>query len=234
MFESELRRGLISMSDITSEENLPRILKRLAYSSLDDLFAAIGYGGASAQKAANKVKDELRTIEKSRKKDDLDISPAKIQKKTKPVHGIVVEGLDNCLIKFSRCCTPVPGDDIAGFITRGFGISVHRKDCKNYLKSITNPDEKDRWINVEWATDDFETYNTSLTITAHERSGLVMDVATVLSSTNTKMTTFNARDVNGMSIVFLTLELHNNRELRTLITKLSAISGVTHVERNGG
>jgi len=236
MFEGELRRNLISMSDVTSEENLPRILKRLSYTSLDDLFAAIGYGGASAQKAANKVKDEIRTIEKARKKDDLDLPASKAApKKSKPVNGVVVEGLDNCLIKFSRCCTPVPGDDIIGFITRGFGVSVHRKDCKNYIKSASTPEEKDRWITVEWANSEFETYTTSLTITSRERSGLVMDIATILSSANIKMTSFNGKDVgNGLSVVTLALELHNNTELRTVITKLSSIPGVTGVARNGG
>lgn len=234
MLEAELRRNLLSLSDVTADENLPRILKRLAHANLDDLLAAIGYGGASAQKAANKIKDEIRTIEKARKKDELELPVSKPQKKQKPVHGVVVEGLDNCLIKFSRCCTPVPGDEIIGYITRGFGVSVHRKDCKNYIKSASTPEEKDRWINVEWANTDLETYNTSLTIISRERSGLVMDIATILSAANIKMTTFNAKDVNGQSVVFLALELHNSHELNTVITKLSAVSGVLRVERNGG
>ena len=236
MFESELRRALISIQDVTSDELLPRILKRLAYPTLDDLYAAIGYGGASAQKAVNKIKDEVRTVEKSRKKDEAEIpaaAPKSQQKNRKPVSGVVVEGIDNCLVKFSRCCTPVPGDEIAGFITRGFGVSVHRKDCNNYIKSIANPEEKQRWIGVEWANSEHETFSTTLHVTSRERSGLVMDIATVLNSANVKMSSLSARDEgNGISTAVLSLNVKNSAELRLVMTKLSSISGVTEVTRN--
>ena len=235
MLEAELRRALIPIHEISGDEFLPRILKRLSYSTLDDLYAAIGYGGASAQKCANKIKDEIRTIEKTRKKDEAELTaqPPKRPKNGKPDSGVVVQGLDNCLVKFSRCCTPVPGDDIIGFITRGFGVSVHRKDCQNYLKSINNPEERQRWIGVEWANSDTETFTTSLYITARERSGLVMDIITILNASNIKMTSFTARDVgNGVSTASVSLSVKNNTELRTVMARLSNISGVTSVARN--
>ncbi len=236
MFEEELRRAGIPMQDVTNDENLPRILKRVAYPNLDDLFAAIGYGGASAQKSVNKIREELRTIEKA-KKSDLETvltqqQPKPAPKKEHPVHGIVVEGVDNCLVKFSRCCTPVPGDDIVGFITRGFGVSVHRRDCKNYIRSVSNPEEKDRWINVKWANTDSEKYTTAIHITAKERSGLVMDIAMVLNSANLKITSFNARDVgNGMSTATVVLGVRNSIELKSTMAKLNSIKGVTEVTR---
>ncbi len=236
MFEEELRRAGIPMQDVTNDENLPRILKRVAYPNLDDLFAAIGYGGASAQKSVNKIREELRTIEKA-KKSDLETvltqqKPKPAPKKEHPVHGIVVEGVDNCLVKFSRCCTPVPGDDIVGFITRGFGVSVHRRDCKNYIRSVSNPEEKDRWINVKWANTDSEKYTTAIHITAKERSGLVMDIAMVLNSANLKITSFNARDVgNGMSTATVVLGVRNSIELKSTMAKLNSIKGVTEVTR---
>ena len=236
MFEGELKRAGISYADVMSNEIQPRILKRLAYLNMDDFFAAIGYGGVSAQKSVNKIKDELRAIEKTRKKDDTEFTnnPHPVQNQH-AVNGVVVEGLDNCLVKFSRCCTPVPGDEIVGFITRGFGVSVHRKDCKNYLRALDDENEKSRWIGVEWANSESDRFATTLHITARERSGLVMDIATVLNSANIKMTSFNARDVgDGYSTASVSLEVKNSDELRTVISRLSSIKSVTNVTRSDG
>ena len=113
------------------------------------------------------------------------------------VHGILVEGLDNCLIKFSRCCTPVPGDSIIGFITRGAGVSIHRTDCENYLASRDNPETAGRWIRVSWAERTTDAYSTTLMMLSAQRSGLVMDVATALNTLNAKVRTLTARDVDS-------------------------------------
>ncbi len=236
MFEAELKRQMLPTSLVFSEELLPRILKKLSYLNLDDLYAAIGYGGASAQKSVNKIRDEVRAAEKARKKEEpaaQPAQPAKPKVKSHPVNGVVVEGLDNCLVKFSRCCSPVPGDDIIGFITRGFGVSVHRKDCVNYLQSLNNPEEANRWIGVEWANNDSDTYTTTLHITAKERGGLVVDIASVVSAAKIRMTSFSARDIgDGLSTASVTLEVRNSTELSTVIHRLSAVSGVTEVRRS--
>ncbi len=235
MFESELKRQQLSAASVFSEEMLPKILKKLTYTSLDDMFAAIGYGGASAQKAVNKIRDEVRAAEKAKKKDETQSQPIVPKPKTKahPVNGVVVEGVDNCLVKFARCCTPVPGDAIIGFITRGFGVSVHRKDCVNYLQSSAQPEEQGRWIGVEWANSESDTYSTNLFITAKERGGLVMDIAGVVSSAKIKMTSFSARDVGeGLSTASITLEVKGSNELASVMNRLSAISGVTEVRRS--
>lgn len=119
------------------DEILPLILKRLAFTSLDDLYATIGYGGVTATRTVNRIRDEILRNQKANQKNAIDrINEAAERRNKRPrhaVHGILVEGLDNCLIKFSRCCTPVPGDGIIGFITRGAGVSIHRTDCENYL-----------------------------------------------------------------------------------------------------
>ena len=236
MFEAELKRQQLPTSLVFSEEMLPRILKKLAYLNLDDLYAAIGYGGASAQKSVNKIRDEVKAAEKARKKEEpaaQPAQPAKPKTRSHPVNGVVVEGLDNCLVKFSRCCSPVPGDDIIGFITRGFGVSVHRKDCVNYLQSAGKPEEADRWIGVEWANNESDTYTTTLHITAKERGGLVVDIASVVSSAKIKMTSFSARDVgDGLSTASVTLEVRNSTELNNVIHRLSTVSGVTEVRRS--
>ena len=234
-FESELRRAMISMSDITADDVLPRVLKRLSFPSLEEVYAAIGYGGISAQKTVNRIKDELLTIERAKKKAETDgITPTSQQAEpaARPVHGVVIEGVDNCLVKFAHCCTPIPGDEIAGFITRGFGISIHRRDCKNYLSSIEKPDERPRWLNVQWANSASDVYQTSVYITAKDRTGLIMDVAMVLSTLNVKTSAFSARKVtDGNAVLSMTLDLRDRRELDATMARLNAVPGVITVKR---
>ncbi len=235
MFESELRRINLQMSDIIREDVLPRVLKKLAFPSLDELYAAIGYGGLSAQKAVNRIRDELRSIDRARRKDDTDELGFEFRpgKKSKPIHGIMVEGLDNCLVKFARCCTPVPGDDAIGFITRGYGVSVHRKDCKNYLKSVENAEEEGRWVNVDWANSDSDVYSTTLNITARERSGIVMDIATILNSMKIRMTSFSAKDVTGgITTATVVIEVKDREELNAAIARLATINGLIEIKRS--
>ncbi len=235
-FEAELRRAFVSMSDIIREDVLPRILKKLSFPSLEDLYAAIGYGGISAQKSVNRIRDELRAIDRAKKKDDpdaLSFEP-RSDKKLKPIHGILVEGIDNCLVKFARCCTPVPGDEAIGFITRGFGVSVHRKDCKNYQKSIEDPEEAGRWVRVNWANSDSDVYSTALYLTIRERSGIVMDVATILNGLKIKMTSLSARDMGSITTVSIVMEVKNREELNTAIARLSSLAGVLEIKRSDG
>ena len=156
------------------------------------------------------------------------------QKKVKPVHGVLVEGLDNCLIKFSRCCTPIPGDDIVGYITRGQGVSIHRTDCANYARREFKPEDIGRWINVSWADEIKESYATAITVVSRERNGLIMDIASIFNTLNTKVRTINARDTGDKSIVNITLETSGIDELRAVVNRISALPGVVEVKRNGG
>ncbi len=242
VFEAELKNKGLRMEDITDENILPQLLKKVSYSSLEEMYAAIGYGGMAATRAVNRIKDELarqhnaldkRTVldkvtEAAERREQL------AKKASKPVHGVLVEGLDNCLIKFSRCCTPVPGDDIIGYITRGQGVSIHRVDCENARRRAERPDEEGRWINVSWADEIRETYMTTLTVVSRERGGLVMDIATIMNALNTKVRSINARDTGDKSIVVITLESKGLDELKTVINRLQGISGVVEVNRNGG
>ena len=146
----------------------------------------------------------------------------------------MVQGLENCLVKFSRCCTPVPGDDIIGFITRGQGVSIHRKDCPNYLNRRQDPESQGRWINVAWASQITDSYVTTISISSKDRSGLVMDIATVLNALNAKVRNLSSRDVgSGLALTVLTLEVKSASELRYIMSKLNAIPGVSQVTRNG-
>ena len=239
MLEDELKHNGLTLDDAQDEETIAPILKRLSFGTIEDLYAAIGYGGVTATRVANRIRDELRT--KPDRKTALDkVSQAAVRrensaKKTgKPVHGILVEGLSNCLVKFSRCCTPVPGDDIVGFITRGQGVSIHRRDCTNCAQLMNQPENEGRWVGVSWAENITDSYVTTVTISSKDRSGLVMDIATVLNSLNAKVRSLTSRDTGaGLAVSTITLEVKNSGELRYIMGRLASIPGVSGVVRNG-
>jgi len=245
MFESELKRAGLTIAAITADEVLPHILKKVRFNSLDELYAAIGYGGMPSGKAVNRIREEMLRLgrqEKAAQKNTLlstDKAPTEIPKHPpKPQHsesGIVVEGLGNCLIKFSKCCSPVPGDPIVGFITRGYGVSVHRADCPNADPSLRKADESGRWVKVSWVEGSLPGYQTSLEISAKDRDGLTLDIAMALSSAKVKMSSLSARGMpDGYASVILALEVKNLDELTNVINKLGQISGVYQVKRANG
>ena len=248
MFESELKRAGIQLASITGEEVLPHLLKKVGSGSLDDLYAAIGYGGMTAQKAVNRIRDELLRINRDKTEKATAerlaaqttspqlSTPAKLIPGAKRSEsGIVVEGLDNCLVKFAKCCTPVPGDPVVGFITRGFGVSVHRQDCPNADPAKRKPEEAGRWVKVAWVESDQTSYQTSLEISAKDRDGLALDVTMALTAAKVKVSNFSARGLpDGYALVSIVLEVRDKTELTGLINKLSQISGVYQVRRATG
>ena len=240
MLEDELRHSGIPLEDALSEEIITPIMKRLSYNGLDDMYAAIGYGGIAVNRIVNKVRDELKNAQAEKKTAFDKISAAaerreqQARRNQKAIHGILVEGLDNCLVKFSRCCTPVPGDDVVGFITRGQGVSVHRCDCTNYLKSRESAENEGRWIHVSWADNITDSYLTTIIIAAKDRSGLVLDIATILNSINAKVRSLTARDIGyGSALTNVTLEVHSVMDLRYIMSRLLTVPGVQSVKRNG-
>lgn len=248
-FESELKHMGLSLAAITAEDVLPFVLKKVRFGTLDELYAAIGYGGMSAQKAVVRVKDELTRLNRLHaeqtaveKEAAEAIHPATGNPPPVPVKtgkhdqsGIIVEGIDNCLVKFAKCCTPVPGDPVVGFITRGFGVSVHRSDCPNAAPERRKPEEEGRWIHVHWAEGELSSYQTSLEIAAKDRDGLTLDVAMALSSAKVKTTSLSARSMpDGYATVNIVLEVKNQSELTAVINKLGQIQGVYQVKRAAG
>ena len=249
-FESELKHMGLSLAAITAEDVLPFVLKKVRFGTLDELYAAIGYGGMSAQKAVVRVKDELTRLNRlhaeqtaAAEKEAVEaIHPATGNPPPVPVKtgkhdqsGIIVEGIDNCLVKFAKCCTPVPGDPVVGFITRGFGVSVHRSDCPNAAPERRKPEEEGRWIHVHWAEGELSSYQTSLEIAAKDRDGLTLDVAMALSSAKVKTTSLSARSMpDGYATVNIVLEVKNQSELTAVINKLGQIQGVYQVKRAAG
>jgi (p)ppGpp synthetase, RelA/SpoT family len=244
-FEAELKHCGIPMKDVLDPENLPGLLKRVAYGSLDEMYAAIGYGGFSAQKAVNRMQSELARIQKQHALDRAAVVPVEgdpeavrpaVPKREKSEQGIVVEGLSNCLVKFSKCCTPVPGDEIIGFITRGYGVSVHRCDCPNAaLDRRSAPGQEGRWIKVSWGSDTNESYPTSLELVCKDRPNLMLDISAALSSTNTRVSALNLRTSEDQFAIFhLEIDVHDGRQLRDVMNKLNQISGVLQVTRPAG
>ena len=248
-FESELKHMGLSLAAITAEDVLPFVLKKVRFGTLDELYAAIGYGGMSAQKAVVRVKDELTRLNRlhaeqtaAEREAAEAIHPATGNPPPVPVKtgkhdqsGIIVEGIDNCLVKFAKCCTPVPGDPVVGFITRGFGVSVHRSDCPNAAPERRKPEEEGRWIHVHWAEGELSAYQTSLEIAAKDRDGLTLDVAMALSAAKVKTTSLSARSMpDGYATVNIVLEVKNQSELTAVINKLGQIQGVYQVKRAAG
>ncbi|MBQ3356916.1 MAG: bifunctional (p)ppGpp synthetase/guanosine-3',5'-bis(diphosphate) 3'-pyrophosphohydrolase [Oscillospiraceae bacterium] len=228
-FEGELRRAGISPSVLQDQELLPTLLKKLAFESLDDMYAAIGYGGLTAVKAFGRVREELT---KANRKKDTPKTPT--QTAAKPSShkdsGVVVEDIESVMIKFSRCCTPVPGDEIIGFITKGYGVSVHRRDCRNV--NLNDPKMAGRWVRVSWSAEEDKPFSTTFEIDSIDRDGIWIDIATVLNSSKVRVSEISARELSanhGRAIV--TFEVKNVQELETIRNKMRQIDGVLDVRR---
>ena len=226
-FDAELRHIGVDPDLIQNDDVLPLVLKKVGFECLDDMYAAIGYGGLTAAKAVGRIRDDLTKASRS-------LAPKPLMRQETPAvnaSGVIVEDIGSCMIKFSRCCTPVPGDEIIGFITKGYGVSVHRKDCPN-AKSAQDPAQKGRWVKVTWAEAPDALFSTSLEIEADDRDGLMLDVATILTSLRLRTSEMSARSVGGgTAIVCLRFGVHNLTELENVRTRLRGISGVHNVER---
>ncbi len=255
MFESELKHAGLSLGAITANSDLLDVLlKRVRCGQLDELYAAIGYGGLSAQKAAARIKEEMTRLGRlERQKAEQEaiqasistgetVYPSSTYKNSiltprKSNSGIIVAGLDNCMVKFSKCCTPVPGDPVVGFITKGYGVSIHRQDCPNADPARRKPEEEGRWVKVSWAENAVAEagYRTSIEISAKDRDGLALDVAMALSAVKVKVNNLSARSQpDGYAMIYLELAVKDQKELTGVINKLSQISGVFLVKRAGG
>ena len=243
-FESELKRTGVPLKELLADDNVNNVLKKLSFNSVDDMYAAIGYGGVTALKVIGRLREDIQRIlhqHQAERQAEVpvagqpDVMRPAVPKRTRGEHGIIVEGLSNCLVKFSKCCSPVPGDDIVGFITRGYGVSVHRSDCPNVLRSKDNPAETGRWIRVSWADKTTESYHTALQVVAKDRISLIVDVSTVLSATKTRVMSMNARSTpDGFALLDLGLEIGSKEQLKTVMNRLEQIQGVMKVTRPAG
>ncbi len=237
MLEKELKRLGLTQLSLDSEDYISKIVKRYGYASEDDLFANLGYGGLNISNLINKLKDEYKKL--NAKAEPLVTITSDTQKsagtsKSKTTSdGIVVKGIENCLIRYSKCCNPVPGDKIIGYITRGRGVSIHRQDCINIAAMHKDESEKARLIDVSWENNASTSYLSRLKVVCPDRNGLVLEVANVVSETKVSLKTLNARSTkDGLGIVEISVEVSNTEQLNFLIKKLSKLKDVIEVTRN--
>ena len=243
-FESELKRCGVTLKELTAEENLPVILKKLSFKSLDDMYAAIGYGGVTSLKLIGRLREDIQRILHQHQAERQAEVPVEGQPEvTRPAvpvrehseQGIVVQGLSNCLVKFSKCCSPVPGDEIVGFITRGYGVSVHRKDCPNADPARRPPEEAGRWIKVSWGGKTRESYRTNLQVVSKDRPNLMVDISTILSAAKVHVSSLNARSTaDGFALISLAVDVSDSQQLQAVMRRLEQISGVMRVTRPAG
>ena len=246
-FEAELRHAGISMAQITAPDVLPSILERVKFPGLDEMYAAIGYGGYTAVKAVNRIRDELlqmsraAAVEKAAAaaaaaaQEKREEPPKNLPRRVKSEKGIVVEGLSNCLVKFSKCCAPVPGDEIVGFITRGYGVSVHRRDCPNADPNHHTAANQGRWIKVSWGEDVNESYSTGLEVVCKDRPNLLVDISTALSTCKVNVSSMNVHSTaDGFAIFYITISVTDAKQLGQVMRKIHQISSVMKVNRPAG
>ena len=238
-FESEMKRVGLPLSITVDPEIGPQLLKKLSFASWEDMYAAIGYGGLTALKAVGRIRDDINRALKAQTNEKIMMAsplrtvsdPEHTKKDRHAVNGVIVEDIDSCMIKFAKCCTPVPGDPIIGFITKGFGVSVHRADCPN-AQNRDDPRQSARWVRVRWATQEEQPFETTLELDCITRDGLLLDVATVMTTARVRVKELNGRDLpGGRSMFTVRFEVKNVGELETIRKKLLNIRDVVGSRR---
>ena len=229
--ESELKRIGMNQTDLFKSKYLDPMLKRYGFSGVDEMYAAIGFGGITAAKVITRLRDSYQNDHK----EDLppEIIAKQIGKKRKTSdNGIEVRGVDNCLVRLSRCCNPVPGDDIIGFITRGRGVSVHRCDCINVQKEKLTEDMKSRIIECNWLDDISSSFSAEISIECTNRPGILADVIGVVSEQKLNLIAANARPLKDRTaLIDITIEVVSRDQIENIIRKLHRVPGVYDIKR---
>ncbi len=238
-FESEMKRMGLPLSITVDPEVAPQLLKKLSFDNWEDMYAAIGYGGLTASKAVGRIRDDINKALKIQQNDKLAmVNPLRTspdseatKRNRHAVNGVIVEDIDSCMIKFAKCCTPVPGDGIIGFITKGFGVSIHRMDCPN-AQNRDEPHQAARWVRVRWANQEEQPFETTLELDCITRDGLLLDVASTMTTARIRVKELNGRDLpGGRSTFTVRFEVKNVAELESVRKKLINIRDVVGSRR---
>ena len=229
--EREFKRSFINVTPEEYDEIVQGIAKRQHCETVDDLYASIGYGGLAVTKFMPYIKDQYR---RSRKDETVNIDDYITKSSEMPKEGITVDGTDNCLIKLSKCCNPLPGDAVIGFITRGHGVSVHKRDCSNVPKDMTKCPDADRWIPVRWTGKENEKFEAMVKIHALNRPSILADVTVAISNMHIQLHAVNAKELkDGNCEINITFSVENVEHLTSVMAKLKKIDSVFSVERTG-
>ena len=227
--EKEMRRNLIAPPAEEREKFIADIAARQKYNTVDDFYASIGYGGVSLEKIMPRVKDDFIRLYR---KTEQTLAPTVKKSSQKASNGVIVEGLEGCLIKFARCCNPLPGDEIVGFITRGFGVSIHKCDCANVVNARRRGEDPERWVKATWASKVKETFKSTLDILASDRIGILADVSVQLGNMRVPIHSVMAKELKtGQTSIQVSIGISDLNQLQTIINNLSRIPGVSSVKR---
>ena len=236
-FEAEMRRAGLALSITIDPEFSPYLLKKLSFGDWEDMYAAIGYGGMTAVKAVGRIRDDINKIMKGIPLDQNQAHLPKISpnnpnlKHRTAVNGVVVEDIDSCQVKFAKCCAPVPGDSIVGFITKGFGVSVHRCDCPN-AANRNHPVHAPRWVHCHWAQEENQPFDTILEVESFAYNGLTVDVLNIIHAAKYPVREINAKDVTTeRSVLTVRFEVKSVADLEAIRAKILAIPDVISVRR---
>ena len=227
----ELRREMIIIPDDELDEFINSCCRRLRQNNAEELYAAIGYGGITIANCLPKLKEEWQKRKSEEGKNE---QLAKVDlSKVHATDGVVVEGFDNTPIKFAKCCSPLPGDPIVGFITRGFGVSIHKQSCVNAISSMKDPTNAPRWVKAYWADSVKDSYKAGLEIIALNRNELLSDVLAALADIRVPIYAMNARQVeNNCAVISLTIGINNTEHLNRVVARLSKVKDVLKVTRS--
>ena len=231
LIEKELKRLSLDYSKVFKPEFINGALNRYKFNSIEDMYASVGFGAISSGKIIARILEEYRKVNSEENLEEKleELSKERIFHSKPSSVGIIVEGIDNCLVRLSKCCNPVPGDEIIGFITRGRGVSVHRKDCVNMLDLLS---QEGRMIEVYWYNEQKSSYSVDIEIFANDRSGLLSDILSEISSSKCKLIAVNCRaNKEKIAVAEVTVEVENLDELNKLLKTLRKIDSVYEVKR---
>jgi guanosine-3',5'-bis(diphosphate) 3'-pyrophosphohydrolase len=232
--ERELKRLAIDPPSLMTNENLLEAARKYNFHDIEDMMSAVGFGGITAAQICTKLTEKLRKEAEEAQvlqltTDVKEVKAGAVERKSRPTNGVRVKGVDNLLIRFARCCNPVPGDEIIGYITRGRGVSVHRSDCTNIP---SGEDEEQRVIEVEWAEVVESSFNVEIEITGNDRRGLLNEVLQVVSESKTTMSAVSGRsDKNKMAMIHITILIKNIDHLHAVVEKIKRVKDVYSVQR---
>ena len=230
MIEREFKRQGMRLTEEEYPEFFRSVSVKKQYNTLDDFYAAVGYGGIQLWKIMPRLREEYQKTYAS-DLESITVPPVP-EKRSKASSGVIIEGNDDVLVKFSNCCNPLPGDEIIGYITRGYGVSIHKRTCTNVPKDISQSEEPERWVSCFWEEQVDEAFRSTLQITATDRSGLLADVTVKLSTMHINIHTLNSREVkNNKAVVTVTIDVMGRNHLRGVISRLSDINGIEEIKR---
>lgn len=231
--EREFKRNFIRLEPNDYEKLVEKIAQRQHFENIEDFYAAVGYGGVQISRLMPGIKDEYNR--NWRVKEEPPKTVVKNFKETsKSTNGVIVEGIDNCLIKMAKCCAPIPGEEIIGFINRGTGLTIHRRDCVNVPVDIALSPEPDRWVKAYWDKNVQVDARSTIDVYAIDRDGIVLDITMKMASNHIKMHSINARPINdGNCLTTMTISVNSKEHLEAVTKSLRKIDGVYHVERSG-